>query len=226
MGHSLGCCRSHKHYPQTRLCACLDLDSTLVYFDIDRPYDGKHGHRLPCLTNSGTLLVRPHLEEYLRQVSAMFDIVVYTAAAFEYAQDVLDVIDRGKTITTLLYRDHCSLLEDQNGESQYTKDLSRIQMNTANVVLVDDNKYSYCMYPENAIPISAWRGEMNDCELLKSLDVLKTVYRQHPHKSAVQTLGEIDKQYNWSRCADIANLLQGASINNEEEKLLLGAHSS
>ena len=68
----------------------MDLDETLVhYFETG---------------TEGRFLVRPGADTFLREMSEIYEVVIFTAAMQDYADWVLDQIDKNKYITHRLYR--------------------------------------------------------------------------------------------------------------------------
>ena len=49
-------------------------------------------------------LVRPYMDEFLDEMSKHYEVVIFTAAVKEYADNILDSIDSQKRITYRLYR--------------------------------------------------------------------------------------------------------------------------
>lgn len=85
----------------------LDLDETLVHSVF-----GKEENPLctfSLLFNKEYYLVsthkRPHLEEFLEQVSKLYEIVFYTSSVEGYANNVIDYIDTEKKASGRLFRD-------------------------------------------------------------------------------------------------------------------------
>jgi CTD small phosphatase-like protein 2 len=71
----------------------LDLDETLIhYFEMGGP-DG-----------AGHFLIRPGVHKFLREMSQLYEVVIFTAAMQDYADWVLDQIDPEKHISYRLYR--------------------------------------------------------------------------------------------------------------------------
>ena len=79
-----------------------------------------------------------------------WQIIIYTASHKSYADAILDELDpEGTLIDGRLYRHNCrELLSDF-----YVKDLSQINRDLKDVVLVDNSTYSYSMQIDNGIPI-------------------------------------------------------------------------
>jgi CTD small phosphatase-like protein 2 len=74
----------------TGYCLVLDLDETLVhYFEVG---------------SEGTFLVRPGCDQFLKEMAEIYEIVIFTAAMQDYADWVLNQIDKEKRIKYRLYR--------------------------------------------------------------------------------------------------------------------------
>ena len=68
----------------------LDLDETLVhYFEVG---------------SEGTFLVRPGCDQFLTEMAEIYEVVIFTAAMQDYADWVLNQIDKPKRIKYRLYR--------------------------------------------------------------------------------------------------------------------------
>lgn len=71
-------------------CLVLDLDETLVhYFEVG---------------SEGTFLVRPGADQFLTEMAEIYEVVIFTAAMQDYADWVLNQIDKNKRIKYRLYR--------------------------------------------------------------------------------------------------------------------------
>ncbi len=51
-------------------------------------------------------LVRPYAEDFIKEMSIYYEIVIFTAATKEYADWILDLMDNKKVISYRLYRQH------------------------------------------------------------------------------------------------------------------------
>lgn len=65
----------------------LDLDETLIHFNEEEDY----------------FAVRPGCQDFLKHLSAHFEIVIFTASVQEYADWIIDQIDTEGHITHRLY---------------------------------------------------------------------------------------------------------------------------
>ena len=78
-----------------------------------------------------------------------WEIIIFTASHQDYANAILNELDpEGVIFDHRLYRQHCTIVGDM-----YVKDLSRLNRNLKDTVLVDNAAYSYCMQLSNGIPI-------------------------------------------------------------------------
>jgi CTD small phosphatase-like protein 2 len=66
-------------------------------------------------------------------MAEIYEIVIFTAAMQDYADWVLNQIDKAKRIKYRLYRQHCS----HNGPV-FIKDLSRIGRDLSKTIIVDN----------------------------------------------------------------------------------------
>jgi len=103
----------------SKYCLVLDLDETLVhYLEIG---------------SEGTFLVRPGCDQFLSEMAELYEIVIFTAAMQDYADWVLNQIDKAKRIKYRLYRQHAS----PHGRV-FVKDLSRIGRDLSKTIIVDN----------------------------------------------------------------------------------------
>lgn len=49
-------------------------------------------------------MIRPYTEKFLREMSKLFEIVIFTAAMDDYANWTINLIDRFKYVSHRLYR--------------------------------------------------------------------------------------------------------------------------
>ena len=135
----------------------LDLDETLVHYveEESRAY----------------VQVRPFADYFLTEMGKYFEIVVFTAAAEDYADIVLNELDKNNAIDYKLYRKHTEQIK-----GVFIKDLSKLGRDINKVVIVDNNKDNFSLQPENGLHISPFLGDQNDDELyLLSDDLMKIV---------------------------------------------------
>ena len=85
---------------------------------------------------------RPHCDEFLRKVCKWYNLVVFTASVQEYADPVIDWLEQErKYFSGRYYRQHCTF---RNGA--YIKDLSSIEPDLSNVMILDNSPLSYIFH--------------------------------------------------------------------------------
>lgn len=140
----------------------LDLDETLIHFE-ENP-DG-----------TSQFLIRPYAQNFLKEVSKHYELVIFTAALKDYADFILDRLDTEQFISHRLYRPNCSF-----SENVYQKDLSKLGRDLSRTLIVDNNAENFQQQPDNGIYIKSWYNDPND-EALKKLapllaDIVKKGY--------------------------------------------------
>ncbi|KAK6154874.1 hypothetical protein DH2020_009122 [Rehmannia glutinosa] len=114
---------------------------------------------------------RPHLQTFLKRVSEMFEIVVFTASQSIYAKQLLDILDpEGKLISQRAYRESCIF-----SEGTYLKDLTVLHVDLARVAIIDNSPQVFRLQVNNGIPINSWFDDPSDCALISLLPFLETL---------------------------------------------------
>ena len=135
----------------------LDLDETLVHYIEEE--------------NRAYVQVRPYADYFLSEMGKYFEIVIFTAAAEDYADIVLNELDKNNSIKFKLYRKHT---EQINGI--FIKDLSKLGRDISKIIIIDNNKDNFSLQPENGLHICSFLGDQNDDELYSlSEDLMKIV---------------------------------------------------
>jgi len=190
---------------QPKKCLLLDLDDTLIRstlrlfnpadesaaavptrsdsFQVQFPYGGQQFE--------ADIKVRPGCQQIIQKLAPHFELCIFTASVKAYCDKVLDVIDPDHHISHRLYREHCT----PEGDIFY-KDLSKLGRDLDQCALLDDRSESYGLQPENGIPISAWDGDTDDCELHLALQLLTSIAHE---ESLVASLAVYDNELGWNR---------------------------
>ena len=152
----------------------FDLDETLVHC-ITFGEKGQHDFMVNVRFLNGTaasakLKLRPFLKECLEEANKHFEVMVFTASHKCYADAVLNYIDPDRRlIHHRLYRNNCISINGAN-----IKDL-RIFTNRSlkDIVLVDNNAYSFAYQLDNGVPIISWYDDPADMELKHLIAYMK-----------------------------------------------------
>ena len=142
----------------------LDLDETLVHSSftpfqkndiiLEVDFDG--------VIYNIYVLIRPYAEEFLKNVSKYFEVVVFTASISKYASPLLDILDKDKNIKHRLFRDHCTFVD-----GIFRKELKRLNRCLKDLIIVDNSPSAYAFDSDNGLPIKTWYDDPNDRELMK-----------------------------------------------------------
>ncbi|KAF4027413.1 NLI interacting factor-like phosphatase domain-containing protein [Phytophthora infestans] len=143
-------------------CLVLDLDETLVHSSF-RPTSNPD--LIIPVNIDGTIhqvyvCRRPGCEEILIEMAKFYEIVVYTASLSKYADPLLDKLDPEGVIRHRLYREHCVQYE-----GSYVKDLSLLDRDISQTIIIDNAPMSYIFHPRNAIGCSSFIDDPSDREL-------------------------------------------------------------
>lgn len=112
---------------------------------------------------------RPHCDEFLKKVCKWYNLIVFTAAVQEYADPVIDLLEKErKYFAARYYRQHCTF---RNGS--YIKDLSQVEPDLSRVMIIDNSPISYAFNEDNAIPIEGWINDPTDNHLLHLIPLLE-----------------------------------------------------
>ena len=208
-------------------CLVLDLDETLVHSsfravagadfvipvqvsDLSCPsfclaISGIANHDNFCLQIEDVVhfvyvAKRPGVDEFLLEMSKHYEIIIYTASLNKYADPLLDLLDTHKVIRTRLFRESCVYFE-----GSYVKDMSLINRDLSQSIIVDNSPNSYIFHPENAIDCSSFIDDLNDRELdqigaclvgikdVKDVRNLCTRWREWPDVDIGETLSPEDQ---------------------------------
>ena len=143
--------------PKYKYTLVLDLDETLVHYISDN--------------ESAYIQIRPGAENFLKELSEFYEIVIFTAALQTYADLVIDGIDPDGVISDRLYRQHTINVGNIN-----IKDLDKLGRDIKHIIIIDNFMENYSLQPRNGLNIIDFEGNEYDDELeyLKE-DLLKLV---------------------------------------------------
>lgn len=143
-------------------CLVLDLDETLVHssFKPTQNPDYIIPVEIDGTVHQVYVCKRPGAEAFLVEMAKHYEIVVYTASLSKYADPLLDRLDPENTIRFRLFREHCVQYE-----GNYVKDLSLLDRDISQTIIIDNSPMSYLFHPRNALGCSSFIDDMDDREL-------------------------------------------------------------
>jgi CTD small phosphatase-like protein 2 len=148
--------------PKKPLTLILDLDQTIMSFISDNFNEFE-----------GTTRTRPFLYNFLNLMVNYYEIIIFTASTRNYADPILDVIEKrkGNYFSYRLYREHCRIISNN-----YVKDISIINRNINRIIIVDNMSQNFKLQKENGILISSfWGYDEKDTALLELGEILELI---------------------------------------------------
>lgn len=150
------------HQDAGRKCLVLDLDETLLHssFKMISNADFIVPVEIEGSVHNVYVIKRPGVDEFMRQMGEIYEVVVFTASLAKYADPVLDILDIHRVVRHRLFRESC-----YNHRGNYVKDLSQLGRAIETSIIIDNSPASYIFHPNNAVPISSWFNDPHDTEL-------------------------------------------------------------
>ena len=166
------------------LVVFLDMDHTLIYserVDLDfccetRSDDRAFPVRLFDPDDQWTVYKRPHVDDFLREVSTRFqEVHVFTTAAQDYTDAILDHLDPTGTIFAgRWYRESCDIFENLKDPTTLAVWADH-QMNEKRFVQVDDRPENLFKHPHNGVVVPKFYNSDAQCKNVKVLPNLLEV---------------------------------------------------
>uniref|UniRef100_A0A7S2ZGX5 FCP1 homology domain-containing protein n=2 Tax=Rhodosorus marinus TaxID=101924 RepID=A0A7S2ZGX5_9RHOD len=166
-------CIAPKAPGRPRTTLVLDLDETLVHCSTEALENYDLTFPVKFRDHEYEIFVRrrPHLEEFLAEISKTFEVIVFTASHKVYADRLLDILDpKDAYFDHRVFRESC-LFHVGN----YIKDLSVLGREISRTVIIDNSPQAFGFHVDNGIPISTWTVEQDDDALLRLMPLLKDV---------------------------------------------------
>lgn len=195
----------------------LDLDETLVHSSptpfpkndlvLEVDFDG--------ILYNIYVLIRPGAEAFIKRMSKLFEVVIFTASISRYASPLLDILDKDKNIQYRLYREHCTFL---NGI--YIKELKRLNRELKDVIIVDNSPLAFAFDTENGLPINSWYEDKSDDELeriSRLLEFLSSVEDVREYIELFVENNEIKYEPAIKFINSINNNIENINVNKDKE---------
>ncbi|XP_024541260.1 probable phosphatase PSR2 [Selaginella moellendorffii] len=135
----------------------LDLDNTLVCVS-----DHDDDNLLQCVTK------RPGLDKFLRDMSQVYEVVVFSASGASYVTKIVSSLDPSGELVSAI-----STGSDKDWVSgQVVKDLRKLKREQDSLMVwIDDNASLYLYHPKSGIQVPPFHGDPND-SILEALTPL------------------------------------------------------
>ena len=182
--------------PSKKKTLILDLDDTIIHSVKNEDITNLSCENI-CSVNHINIgeytvilfLVRPHLNEFLKTLSQLYEIIIFSAGLEEYVTKMIEKLDPNKRyISKILSRESCIIAK--NG--YYIKDLTVFSnRRLENLVIVDNMAFCFSKQIHNGIYIPSYNGDENDNELLKIMDFLVSVHNVDDIRIKVQEFSKI-----------------------------------
>ncbi|KAJ7188342.1 HAD-like domain-containing protein [Mycena filopes] len=145
-----------------RKCLVLDLDETLVHSSFKSIQQADYVVPVEIEFNWHNVYVikRPGVDNFLKKMGEIYEVVVFTASLSKYADPVLDKLDIHQVVAHRLFRESC-----YNHKGNYVKDLSQLGRPIGDTIIIDNSPASYIFHPNNSVPVSSWFNDPHDTEL-------------------------------------------------------------
>lgn len=161
------------------LIVLLDIDETLLH---SKPLqDLNYEHRPDELlievgSREFVVYLRPGVNKFLKSISKLYKIILYTAAQKEYAEKVLNILDPDKNIVFDLFtRENC--VRSKGGG--FTKDIRILEgVDINSVFFIDNFAGNLINQPDNAIIVLGFEDDFEDCQLKRLRQYLEWLSRR------------------------------------------------
>ena len=150
-----------KKEPKYKYSLILDLDETIVHYIKYK--------------NSEYVQVRPYLDDFIKELSDYYEIIIFTASYQNYADLAINGIDIDKRIKYRLYRQHTMKIGNT-----IIKDLSKLGRDLKKIIIIDNCSENYSLQPKNGINLIDFTGNNNDDILLYLKKDLIDLYKKNP----------------------------------------------
>ena len=190
----------------------LDLDETLVhsaFYPLCRKSDIILNISIERKNHTIHVLKRPNLDFFLKKVSELFNIIIFTASIKEYAEPLIDILDKEKKFGRM-FRQNCL-----NKNGIYIKDLKQIGQNYKDMIIIDNNPISFSMNKDNGLHIITWYENLDDNELIKLIPLLEYLSKVDDVRPIINQI--INKEKNEIDFTIVKKLLSKNGYINDDK---------
>ena len=183
-----------------KILLILDMDETLIHSDLECKFT-QHDVYIEAEGGLIPLNIRPNLFEFLDFCEQYFDIVIFTASCKDYADPILDFIEKNKKyFKNRFYREHCI-----SYHNLFLKDLSIFNKDENKTIIVDNCLFSFAHYLKNGVLITSYYNDPEDLDLMSLVEFFKSSILNCPDVRV-----EIENTFEFYK-------IYQAMLNDEEE---------
>ena len=150
-----------KKSPKYKYTLVLDLDETIIHYIKYK--------------NAEYIQVRPYLDDFIKELSQFYEIIIFTASYQNYADLAINGIDPENKIEFRLYRQHTTKIGNT-----YIKDLAKLGRDLKKVIIIDNCCENYSLQPKNGINVIDFTGNKEDDILFYLKKDLINLYKKNP----------------------------------------------
>ncbi len=134
----------------------LDLNDTIANFQQTN-------------NSQGILRLRPFLIEFLEQINAYYELILFTTSTEYFSKPIINAIEENKKyFDFIFYREYAIIVGND-----FVKDLTRIGRPLDKIIIVDNMPQNFRLQKENGIVIKAfWGDDVYDNALISLKDIL------------------------------------------------------
>lgn len=160
------------------------------------------------------VLVRPNAEQFLKEMSQYYELVIYTASLAKYADPLMDILDKDRVVSHRLFRGDCTFYQ-----GMYVKDLSEVGRDMRELLIIDNSPTAYLFQPENALPILSWYEDKSDRCLYDYCPFLRELTKVNDVRTILRTVGDVEASL---RNADLSD--DGAGEEKKDQHVVFLDH--
>lgn len=160
-----------------RILLILDLDETLIHATERKLTTEPHFEYVDYF-----IYKRPHVDDFLMEMTQYFDLAVWSSAGDQYVNDVVNLIKPDTVDFEFVWaQSRCTIRRDYElGNYVYEKRLKKIKklgFRLEQALIVDDSPEKTRDNFGNAIYIQPFEGNPDDEELRLLLEYLKSIHQ-------------------------------------------------
>lgn len=180
----------------------MNLDETLIFCCKNLKGDAAISFKYKDKQIKANINLRPHLAEFLEEVSKSFELILFSSSHKCYVNAVLKVIDpENKYFKYIIPAKHCIKFD-----KYHIKSLKVFNRDLKSMLIVDHLSFAFCKNLDNGIPIVPFSDNKDDIELLLLLGYLKKIQWE---KDVRKLNRKHFKLYKYAKSNDLKTLYDG-----------------